>query len=584
MKLNIVFRCMPRRFLLLLWVLAVAVFSSCGYAKDAEEGVDAASFGRRLAECKTVLHRMIPGEDLVEDLYLGWMLEPYRRATLAVSVKTVAVLEREMKLREQGRDAIEDQHVEQMFSWLEKVLHGDFNPRQPGFAPHDIRMGKGALERMLVKRMPGEVPRCLYAFADRATFTQAKRWFGDFDLLASAGFRVYPVGRNRRLSATDIEALEKHSEALGIGLLDARLPLAAKRELPYDLQVRIQAMSLGELLDGKLRSGGTDDVEFVPAIFDPADGETWAGMLARSALYRGATGNGFVIRMGCIAPSGIEKSANDRVRAGMWVNALEGQRLGIVEGWRDLRDGTRTMYRSEFTDPARLETVCHTALDLLCASKVLGYFNKPPRLCLLVGEKQLAAGLDNDWSTGLLAVVDGLIARQAGFDLAPDKSDISAVKDCNGKPYDLAVCVSGLPPQPEDSVRFQYSYSIAGQSTKQRTSVTGGNRSLEDSVAADIAELLRLSKSGSSSFKVTSAGGELEPGLYVRPTDDGEGVAVVNLLGINRSLIVERAGDKGERMLTLVDYLGGEKVKIGSEVALRAYQVRILLPESHFAK
>ena len=402
--------------------------------------------------------------------------------------------------------------------------------------------------------------------------------------MASAGFRVYPVGRNRRLSAADIEALEEHSDALGIALMDARLPLAAKHALPYDLKVRIQAVSLIDLLDGKLRLGDTVEEEVVPAIFDPADGESWSGMLARSGLYRGTTGNPFVVRMGCIAPPGIEKFTNDRIRAGMWINALEGQRLGIVEGWRDLRDGTRTMYRSELTDPAKLETICHTALDLLDATEVLGYFNKPPQMCLLVSKKQLAWGLDNEWSAGLLAIVDGLIARQVGFDLAPDSGEVSAVRNCNGRPYDLAVCISSLPVGSGDFLRFEYSYSIAGQPAKQRACATGENRSLEDYIAADIAELLRSSKSGSVPFTVTSAGGELDSGLYVRATEDGRGVAVVNLLGISRSATVTLSGDKEGRMLTLVDYLSGEKVKSGSGVALSPYQVRILLPKSHIAK
>ena len=175
MKHHISLRGMPSRFLLLLSLLTVVVFSSYGYAEDAEKAVDPSSFGRRLVECKAVLHRLVPGEDLVENLYLGWMLEPYQRATLSVAVKTVAVLEREMKLRERGRDAIEDRHVEQMFSWLEKALHGNFNPHRPGFSPQRIRLGKGVLEQSLVKNSPTGIPRCLYAFADRATFTQAKK-------------------------------------------------------------------------------------------------------------------------------------------------------------------------------------------------------------------------------------------------------------------------------------------------------------------------------------------------------------------------------------------------------------------------
>ena len=467
----------------------------------------------RFVELEQRIERRVSRGDLISSLYFDWMAEPYERATIAVALKTAQVVEREFSLRKRGAGALSDHQLASLIDWLDRTLAETLGGPSGHFAPNRVRVEPAD---WLHADSFGSPPSALFSFADRSTFTQADTWFGDFDLLACLGFRIYPVGRNRPLAARDVVALRAHAEAIGIGLIDAPLE-ADERDRPSALaasNARIHPVFLSELIAAPRREG------VVPAIIDPPDGESWAGFLGRRALYRGLTGWPFDVAVGAPVPQGRADMEPERIRAAMWVAAIDGQRLGILEGWRDVRDGTMTHYASRFTEPACLEAVAHTALDILRLDDIVRRFRDTPRVIVNVIGNPVDPHDANALAPGVIRTVDQLISEQFAFDLRVTNNNLDAA-------------------------------------------------SANDAVSLSMSpkELAR------QSHALHEQDGRLAAGVLIRSTDNAKGVALVNLLGIERHLVLSSPhAPSGE----YIDLLSG--FRIHDQVGLGPYQVRLLVP------
>ncbi len=491
-----------------------------------------ASPSERLQRDRTVLHRMVTGDGLIEHLYLDWMAVPYQRATLAVAIKTIDVAQREIDLRGHGAGALTDDQLNHLLAWLDKALDMGL-PRANSLSLNDIRVNA---EQWLGEQSPGR-PAALFAFADRSTFTQRDRWFGDFDLLACAGFRIYPVGRNRPLTAADIVALRRHADSLGIELIDAPLGagLEDTRSALTRPTARIVPYELAEL------AALPAEVGRLSAVIDPVGGQSWAELAARRALYRGTTGRAYSVAVGLSPPDGPDRRATERMRAAMWVTAIDGQRLGVLEGWRDIRDGTPTPYPSRFTDPALLETAAHTALDILASDALLRQLQGPRRLVIRIEPQHIVE--TNRLSPELLGVVERLLSWQLSFDL------------CVQPPSDARTDVWVM------------------DWNDPRLAAWGGEKELRSGTLhageAQRREWLKAARP----VAIRERNGGLAVGVYVRSARDGHRVAVINLLDAERKLTID-ATAVGFSSAEWSDELTGKAC--GESVDFAPYQVRIL--------
>ncbi|MCH7808620.1 MAG: hypothetical protein IIB60_05295 [Planctomycetes bacterium] len=157
----------------------------------------------------------------------------------------------------------------------------------------------------------------------------------------------------------------------------------------------------------------------LPAIADPTYGESWPASLARRALARGASRRSRFPMVNWVAPSPRSAPAHRAagVSAAMWVHALEGQSLGLLRGWRDLRDGSASPYASVILDPAQLEAIAHTALDLIRHADSIARFDAMPSLAIALDSDAVDVRDDNAWAKWTLPIWAALANRQIRFDV-----------------------------------------------------------------------------------------------------------------------------------------------------------------------
>jgi len=146
-------------------------------------------------------------------------------------------------------------------------------------------------------------------------------------------------------------------------------------------------------------------------------------MIARHALARGISQNGRFVTDGWTLPRGVQPTSNQpsEISAAMWVAALDGQSLGLVRGWRDLRDGSGSPYPSLLTRPAATEAMFHTALDLIRHREHVEAFHKAPSIALAIREDAVDARDDNRWATWIEPVWQALANRQIRVDVLPGR-------------------------------------------------------------------------------------------------------------------------------------------------------------------
>jgi len=497
-------------------------------------------FSAPLTEQVSVLrHRttsLFDEHDLLDSLHFGWFDRPYQRATLAILSKSMATLDREGELRARGNGAMSEVETGEMIAWAQEAIERVRRPaRDDGFRPHRIRVRVGGFAE--------DTPSAaLYAFVDAATATRSHLEFGDVDLLAAMGFRVYARAAGPLQSQPWSDLLHDRVGALGMTLVTVRMeyaPSALRSVATTEAALLVQPTTLERLVAGKFNSAAT--TEGVVGVLDPAAGEPWACSIARRALARGATGRRPVVVDGWTPPAVTTAGAGDpgRVAAAMWVHALEGQSLGLIRGWRDLRDGSVTPYRSVFTDPRMMEAVALTALDILRLADEIVPFGSSPDLAVAIGPEAVSSGDSNLWASWTQQVWDALLDRQIRFDV------ISAVAD-----------------SPQHTERYRTVIRVQGETA---TILDAFVRELDRACAASL--------ECQPSIEVVELDGQRARDLFVRSVRSAGGdvrVALVNLTAGRRRV---RLAD-GTGLGRLRDLISDEENRsVGSEVALDPWQV-----------
>ncbi len=405
---------------LLCMVSLLAASSSLASAGPGDvHGLDLDTLRNRVAGLGERVTELAGTDDLPDTLHFAWFDRPYARATLAILVKTTATLQREVRLRELGNGAIDASTIGAMLSWandaLERVVH---SPPDSGFRPHRLPLSPGDLPTAL--RSPP-----LYGFVDRATATRLDDRFGDLDLIAAAGFRLYPRLSCDVLDEEAARVLGQRAEALGMTVIGVAAPRNGARSgdlprsapPPIEAALTVQPVTLRAMLDDVPDSPGKPAQ--ILALTDLRWGESLAGSLARRAVARGVWPGARFVVDGWNPPIGSfsHDERNAVVAAAMWIHALQGQSLGLLHGWRDLRDGSASAYPSALVDPARVETVAHTALDLLRLGPKVTRFPATPLLALAVGPDAVDAQDENAWAAWVKPIWEVLLERQIRFDI-----------------------------------------------------------------------------------------------------------------------------------------------------------------------
>ena len=395
-----------------LLAVALAVVPAVRAAATAQEPLNTETLGRELTAVRQKLAVLVDSDDLIDSLYFGWFDHPYRRATLACAVKTAAVLDRELGLRRAGNGAMSDSLLRDLIAWTDAAVARARRPAErEGVLPHRIPVGLDAAAAS------DGLPVALFGFVDRATSTRLDDWHGDLDLLASCGFRVYARCARPYVASQAWRSLREHAPSLGMSV--AVVESAKGEAHSAGVPLRVRTATLRELFE--LDPNADARTDETVAVVDPPEGEGWGESLARRGLYRGVMNRRVSIVCGWAAPEVEPHRAPsaEQARAAMWAHVCDGQRLGLVEGWRDLRDGSLSPHASIVVAPGFVEAVAHAGLDILHHREALRHFSADRRLLLLVDTSAIDAGDSNRWASGFAAVARALHARQTQFDVLP---------------------------------------------------------------------------------------------------------------------------------------------------------------------
>jgi len=405
-----------------LLVLSIGVGAALGDPGAPGPELNAADLSRRVDALGQRVDELAsdgPGAPGLDSLYFGWFDRPYARATLATLVKASAVLQREVRLRKAGNGAIPAPTLGAMLHWAEdaidRVLADEPDPR---FRPHRVRVTANDIA-------DGSAPP-LFAFLDRASATRLHPVFGDLDLLAAVGQRVYVRDATDPADAANLKTLIRRAEFLGITVVDV-LPKRGASETaipapttPIANLLRVQPLTILDLLTSMAPGSKTD----YPAIADPIGGEYWPSRVARRALPRGVFGSRRCAVCSWNADS-INRSPAEsgRSAAALWVDVLEGVSLAVADGWRDLRDGSGSASPSIMTRPDEIESLARTSLDLLrFVDSIRSFENARP--VLIAVPMEAVDDLDpNKWAGWIEPFFAALVGRQIAFDVVAEASN-----------------------------------------------------------------------------------------------------------------------------------------------------------------
>lgn len=572
------------------WVTALVVLAACAIQGPAtragrgrppvqppaaqDTGPSPRQVAETIAEARARLRTLVGGNDLIESLYLGWFDRPYRRATLACAVKALAVLEHEHRLRELGNGALDDERLARLIGWLRSApQRACQQERRPGFRPHRLRIDSAALTATLDGPGPPDLPPALFGFIDRATATRHDDQYGDFDLLACLGLRVVGLPGAASVAQADRQTLLRHAQALGIAVTVGGPQASAWRLNATTNPVQAIAIASGRLADfvQPQEHAGRADPQALWAITDPPGGESWPESLARRALYRGATGRESAVVTGWSPPSPSRDPGElaDQVTLAMWVHALDGQRLGLIEGWRDLRDGSASPYSSITVEPAVVEAAGRTALDLLFHRERLRAFDRARPVAVVVGPDCLRPGDGNRWSQQYAALFAALAARQIRFDVVPQSRLHS--EEFSPGPYAV---VMGPPDEtlPPRARRGTARLQAGGAARVQWQAGQDGARA----AVVAIERALSASGAGRGQPVVVGPDGKRALDILVFHGRGGE-LAIANQSAKPRSIRVTMPG--GGRASALRDVLTDENIARPDQgIEIAAWQVRLFVP------
>lgn len=407
-------------------VVLFAVFSSPAYCQydDGNQRFSAADIRLALDRIRATTISWYDANDLLEGLFFRHFERPQLRTRIALIHKTVATLEREARFRTRGNAAVHDNNVERMLTWLDAIA-GDVAiwSMQPPLIPHRIFIPHEAIVK-------GTTPP-LFGFLDRATATRSSLRFGDQDLLACLGFRTLGWSPEKPLAIAPEHERIARARQVGLQVIyiingsattDAAIGTLCLREINLH-----QAVQPDQTESSK---NSTTQVNLIVALRDPPNGESWGGSIARRSLARTLSGNG-VAHILAWHPPQLPTGESPLVDA-MWLHSLMGQRVAMLTGWRDSRDGLADAVPSTFTNPARIETISLTAMHLLLSGVDISWEKQAHTLksdiALVVDSSAVQSTVRNTWSPWAEKLFNQLLARQISFDVYPANANFAQLK------------------------------------------------------------------------------------------------------------------------------------------------------------
>lgn len=397
--------------------IGLAVLPSVGYAQSPESELDPIRLAQRAAALRGGVTELVATDNLLDTLHFGWFDRPYTRATLAILLKDVAALERESHWRNGGNGASPDDVVEAMLTWADVAVMRVLQPEADvGFRPHRFHA-------TIDTRSTISVGAPLFTFMDQCSANCASTSFGDLDLLASLGMRAYAFPPGANLVGADARARIARARSLGMAVVAFVAPDSAEESnsrhamsgTAEDAVLTLRALTLRDLLDGA--AGNSNRALPVAAIIDPAEGEPIGCSLARRAFARGALRQRrtMAARWRPAVSPGSDPAAATALT--MWLHAIDGQALGVLPGWRDLRDGTLDPFGSVFTEPAVLEVVAQTALDILRLGSSIAEIDGEADFAISIDPDAIDARDPNQWAEWVRPIWAALLDRQRSFDV-----------------------------------------------------------------------------------------------------------------------------------------------------------------------
>ncbi len=393
----------------------------------AQSGVELSPLEQRVQTLHQRINELVDEDNLLDTLYFAWSDRPYARATLAILIKVAATLNREVTFRENNKCKMDDETVESMLQWsddaIQRVIHA-----QPtdGFRPHRMKV-------TWTDVLDGHKVPPLFAFVDGTKLAPRDPALGDLDLLAVLGQRAYICSDPSNSATAAFETRARRAEALGMMVVDAvpagtpgrcgscllnnrpRWPERGQRVVWMDSRVLVNGDP--EFLPGEL-----------PAVLNDQRGESVASLLARRAMVRGVTRR--PANASCHWMPQIPGKVHDKQvppSTSMWIQAIDGQQLTLMEGWCDVHDTTWPHRPSVFTDPVGAELIANTALDFLRLGEFVKAVDANPQVAIVVGRDAFAKDesspnsdhLTNSWAAWAASVWDSLVSRQIRFDVIP---------------------------------------------------------------------------------------------------------------------------------------------------------------------
>lgn len=366
-------------------------------------------------------------EDLIDSLFLDWFDRPYARTTIAILVKTVHVLERERDLRRVGNGAMSDRRINELLRWAEgAVTRVHSSEPDTAFRPHRLRMDARP-------DSGGLAAPALLGIVDESTATRLHPTFGDLDLIAAIGVKVY--GRPARIGEFEAIDATTAARAAYLGMLPAQsteTPSSAAHGPSDDgagegmspsvsgsSVVRIRSYSLREMIEDPESPSRPS----IRAVSDPYGGEPVGCAVARRALFRGVFGGSSPATDGFLPPRGVSRDrAGDAMAAMLWAEAADGQTLALLRGWRDLRDGSASRYESVLVDPALIERLAIANLDVLRFREALERLPGEATLSIVVGREAVDPGDPNRWADWAASFWESMLDQQVSWRVLPERA------------------------------------------------------------------------------------------------------------------------------------------------------------------
>ncbi len=561
-----------RRLPIRLGVVALGLGCALGNSAQAQPmGVQ--HLAQQILEVEQKLAPLVPEQELADSLYWGWFDRPYRRATIAAAIKTARVIKYEQRLRLRTRGSFSDAQLQGCFDWLSLgLVQATLSPRWADFYAHRVKVDWVPVfdtENSHPERSSG---LRLFGFVDRSSATSHDPQFGDLDVLAGLGFRIVGVPPREAHDFSTNSVFGQRAAALGIHLVQFAGADIQGRDSTTSSESEANELWSGTLSDF-MNPGSIAAVRKIGpvAIGDRPRGELWAESLARRGLYRGVLGCANVVVSGFRPPRMPHEGTQlaEQFALAMWMHALDGQSLALIEGWRDLRDGSASPYPSLGPEPKVIESIAHTALDLLYHRNVVKAFAQPVRVAVLVPDSAIRERDENRWSKPFARLFAALVDAHIRFDVLP-LSGYDALAE--SKPYEVVIAIHPDQRKEEVSLLAQRFRADGAVLVSWSLDQTGG-----------LEELVTRVQRGTRydptcTVMAHTAVGHKPVDVLVLFSRDGSGsLAIANPTDQPCTAIVTNTNGRGDRGYT--DLISGDTItQPALGISLKPLQVRLLIP------